>query len=218
MTARRILALRRINRAKTILALNPLGYWSLTEGSGSTARDQSGNNLNGTISGASWGIVTGSDGLPSLYFDGVNDVATVAETAILQPNSVSVSLWARAAAGAGCAVSMDDGSWSYAYGLFGFPAFQVQNVGSVSTGGTFTADIWQHWAWTYNAATGVLNAYRDGALLLTSSGSANNISYNPGLQLRIGQRVGHSYFAGALQHVAVFGSALTAGQVVSLSR
>lgn len=204
---------KRLTIDARILALNPLGYWKLQDGSGGTAIDSSGNNLNGSISGASWGVQVGVDGTPALYFDGINDVVTVAETAILQPVSVTVFFLARATAGTGCALSMDDGSWSYAYGLFGFPSFQIQNGGSVSTGGTFTADTWQSWAWTYSAATGVLNAYRNGTLLLTASGSAANILYNPGLQLRIGQRIGHSFYSGALQHVAIFGSALSNVQI-----
>jgi hypothetical protein len=217
-TARRLIGMRRGDRAATILALNPLGYWKLQEGAGSTANDSSGNGLHGTISGAAWEAQVGTDGTPALYFDGVNDVMIVAETAILQPDSVSVSLWARAEAGAGAAVTMDDGSWSYAYGSFHFPNFQVQNGGSVAVSGEMAADVWQHWLWTYTAMTGVLKAYRDGVEIDEAIGSATNISYSGGLQLRIGVRLGHSYFRGALQHVAVFREALGAGEAAALAR
>jgi len=205
-------------RASRIMALSPLGYWTLQEGTGSTATDSSGNGLDGSISGASWGVQTGTDGTPALYFDGVNDFVIMAESATLEPASaVSVSLWVRAATGAGCVMCVDNGDWSYAYGGFGFPSFQAQNGGSVSTGGTFTADTWQHWLWTYSAASGDLNAYRDGVLVDTGSGAASNISYTAGLQLRVGRRVGHSWFAGALQHVAIFGTELTAADAVELA-
>jgi len=220
-TAKKMLLLRRRavpTRAERILSLSPVGYWRLDDGSGVVAADSSGNGQDGSISGASWGVQTGTDGTPALYFDGVNDFVIMAESATLEPASaVSVSLWVRAATGAGCVMCVDDGDWSYAYGGFGFPSFQVQNGSSVSTGGTFTADTWQHWLWTYSAASGDLNAYRDGVLVDTGSGAASNISYTAGLQLRVGRRVGHSWFAGALQHVAIFGTELTAADAVELA-
>lgn len=209
---------RRATRASRILARTPLGYWTLQDGSGSTALDSSGNGLDGSITGASWGIQTGTDGTPALYFDGVNDLVIMDETAILQPTTaLSVSLWARAEAATGCVLSMDDGSWSYAYGGFGFPTFQVQNGGSVSTAGSFTAEVWEHWLWTYSAATGELNVYRNGALEDTGTSTPGNITYAAGLRLRIARRVEHSWFAGALQHVAIFGTELTLADAAALA-
>jgi len=208
----------RAGRAEAILARSPVGYWKLQEGAGSTAGDSSGNGLHGAIAGAAWGVQVGTDGTPALYFDGINDVVIVAETAILQANSVSVSLWTRAETGAGATVAMDDGSWSYAYGNFAHPSFQVQNGESVSVEGTFTADLWQHWLWTYSNTSGILKAYRNGAEIASATGIATNISYTAGLEWRIGGRLGHSYFKGALQHVAVFGVALGAEDAVVLAQ
>jgi len=102
-------------RSSRILALNPLGYWTLHGGPGATAADSSGNGLDGAITGAAWGVQTGTDGTPALHFDGVNDLVLMDETAILQPDSaLSLSLWARAEAGTGCVLSMDEGSCAYA--------------------------------------------------------------------------------------------------------
>ncbi len=72
-----------------------VGYWSLDEGSGSIARDKSGNNVTGTITGTpSW--VAGKIG-GALSFDGSTNSITIANP-ITQTNNAqewSVTTWAK---------------------------------------------------------------------------------------------------------------------------
>lgn len=61
-----------------ILALSPLGYWPLTETSGTTAIDYSGNSRDGTYSGTyTLNNETGADGQPVPRFN--NGRVTIAD-------------------------------------------------------------------------------------------------------------------------------------------
>ena len=50
-----------------------IAYWPLWESSGSVANDESGNNLDGTVTGATWGADGIGDGRTALRFDGSGD-------------------------------------------------------------------------------------------------------------------------------------------------
>jgi len=71
----------------------PIAYWKLDEGSGSTVKDSSGNNISGTISGATW-TTTAKSGGKALLFDGNNDYVSVGNSSILNPTeAISVQAW-----------------------------------------------------------------------------------------------------------------------------
>lgn len=62
--------------AKDVLATNPIAYWKLNEGSGSTIVDSSGNGYDGSYTGVTWdGTTFLGDSVP--YWDGTNDVGNV---------------------------------------------------------------------------------------------------------------------------------------------
>ena len=70
---------------------NLVGHWKLDEGSGTTARDSSGNGYDGTLQGGpQWvaGVIGGA-----LKFSGTNSVncGSAAKAALLQ--TVSIALW-----------------------------------------------------------------------------------------------------------------------------
>ena len=72
-----------------------LGDWLFIEGEGSTLRDYSGNNINGTIYGAVW---VEKDSVMTLYFDGVDDYVDFGDVDALefrgtQPFSIEAVLW-----------------------------------------------------------------------------------------------------------------------------
>ncbi|MEM4973397.1 MAG: LamG-like jellyroll fold domain-containing protein, partial [Candidatus Hadarchaeales archaeon] len=70
---------------------NPVGEWLLNEGSGTTARDSSGNGNNMTISGATW--TSGKFG-NALNFDGVDDYAITPDLrSLFNDESVTISVW-----------------------------------------------------------------------------------------------------------------------------
>ena len=65
-----------------------VGYWAMDEGSGTNIYDGSGNNNNGTTSGATWanGKIGGA-----LNFDGVDDYADVRDSATLDiTNAITI--------------------------------------------------------------------------------------------------------------------------------
>ncbi len=72
----------------------PVAYWDMDEGSGSVINDKSGNGNDGTlVNGATW--AQGKHG-SALSFDGVDDYASVANSASLNPTSkITVGLWAK---------------------------------------------------------------------------------------------------------------------------
>ena len=70
-----------------------VGYWKINEGSGSTIKDFSGNNISGIISGATWTSIAQSGG-KALQFDGVNDYVSAGNSSILNPTQgISVQAW-----------------------------------------------------------------------------------------------------------------------------
>jgi len=77
--------------AWNVLDESLVGYWSLDEGSGTTAHDLSGNGNHGTIYGATW--TTGKYG-KALSFDGINDYVEVSDSYSLKPSlEITVSMW-----------------------------------------------------------------------------------------------------------------------------
>ena len=72
----------------------PVAYWDMDEGSGLKINDKSGNGNDGTlVNGATW--AQGKHG-SALSFDGVDDYASVANSASLNPTSkITVGLWAK---------------------------------------------------------------------------------------------------------------------------
>jgi len=67
-----------------------VGCWHLDEGDGTTAYDNSGNNNDGTIHGASW--TEGKYG-SALNFDGDDDYVEVADSDSLRPNEITILAW-----------------------------------------------------------------------------------------------------------------------------
>ena len=73
----------------------PVAHWKMDEGSGSTIYDETDNNNDGTISGATW--VDGKHG-SALNFDGTDDYAAVTDNNILDiTNRITVETWINSA-------------------------------------------------------------------------------------------------------------------------
>jgi hypothetical protein len=85
--------------AKVVPGPPPVGYWHFNEGSGSTAYDETNNNNDGTITGATW--TTGISG-SALYFHGGGqffdgDVVTIPHSSSLDINGeLTVEAWIKA--------------------------------------------------------------------------------------------------------------------------
>jgi hypothetical protein len=151
--------------------------------------------------------------------DGVDDVATAPAQIT---GSLSVELWFRSTRGWG-----DGTSWTDGAGLVDATAFGISlsatgavvgGVGSpgvsVSTpGGGYDDGTWHHVVLTREQTTGEVALYVDGVLAGRGAGPAGLLPAEPWLTLGRITSTPASFFAGALDEVAVYGAALSADTV-----
>jgi Concanavalin A-like lectin/glucanases superfamily/Calx-beta domain len=190
--------------------------FSFDEGAGTTALDDSGNGLNGAISGATWS--TGRNG-GALSFDGVDDWVTVDDHALLDVTRVTVSAWIRPSVRTPwMTVLMKETGTGLAYALYANndasrPAGEilVNGVIRIATGTAAVATTgWTHLAYTYDGAN--MRMYVNGVLVRTVA-RTGNITASTG-PLRIGgNEVWGEFFTGLIDDVRVYNRALTLAEV-----
>lgn len=224
--------------AGAILDLNPVGYWKLTETTGTTAADSSGNGRDGTYSGAY--ALAGRNGFLSL----TNGVVTIPDNdafSVAGSNGFSVFALYQPAAGGGGAPrtivsKMNAGAleWNLQHraavtigNSTVFTATGSNYMDEREVTGTLTDGVWHAIAVAMPApAMGAkMVHYTDsGTASPTTTGTVSATApANGAAPLRIGNRgdVATSPMVGALGHVAIFRSKLTAAQVdrlVTLAR
>ena len=187
----------------TSIMANCVGWWPLTQGSGSTATDLEGSN-NGTLNGnATWSSTTLGT---AASFDGVNGTEiTVPGLSVTQP--ATISLWFKTT-GDGKFIDGDDSTdriqlyFSSTY-LRGWAGSTV-NIGNSNE---FNDDEWHHVVGVFDGSSSVF--YADGVQRATG---------NPGSRQLSGARIGAGWnssvvVSGNVQNVRVFNAALTADQV-----
>ena len=193
--------------------------YNFNETSGTSVLDSSGNNLTGTISGATRTTVSRSG--QALSFDGVNDWVTVNDAAALDATRVTIEAWVRPTAVSGWrSVVLKESPSGLAYALYSYdnaprPSAYV-NVGGIDRevqGGTAPAlNAWTHLAMTYDGTTQRL--YVNGVQVATKS-IAGNIAVS-NLPLRIGGNAPWGeYFAGQIDDVRIYNRALTAAEIAT---
>ncbi len=224
-----------------IYAAAPIVYLRMNEGTGVTAADSSdaGNNLNGTIGGATWSTSEYKSGGQSLSFDGSNDYVDLGTSATLKPTTVfSWSIWINAdnydaimrPITAWSSESIGDGYyasiWNYTNRTFGFAVYTNACSGAgtnmVTDDAVLTAETWHHVVVTYSGADTRMRIYIDGALVdSTHSGTAipSTIGCNQGnIEFALGYNYGGSAswpraWDGYLDEFSVWDGELTADQV-----
>jgi hypothetical protein len=198
--------------------------YSFNEGKGTSVSDSSGNNLTGTISGATWttsGVYGGA-----LSFNGSNSYVDLGNPAALRlTGSMTLEAWIKAAAN-----PSDDGqivakSNGQGWQLKTSPDTGAETFGTEvsSTSGTNTQrysktvrslNTWYHIAGVYDAASKTLNTYVNGVL---DSGTLNGTV--PGSQLdssanvNIGRRTNGFYFNGIIDEVRIYNRALSQAEI-----
>ncbi len=197
----------------------PVGYWRLNEGSGTTAADSSGRGNDGTTSGATW--TTSADGSGALSFDGVNDIVSVPDAAILDPTTrLSIEAWLRPSVtwgtGSFYAVVSKYGAPSTGYQLVwhkdGYFYLYVGGVVARSAYMTLTAGQWIHVAATYAGGT-TGKIYVDGVdrTRVTATGA-----FRPnGSILALGAQSGTPtyWMPGTLDEVKIYNRAIAPGEL-----
>jgi endonuclease/exonuclease/phosphatase family metal-dependent hydrolase len=198
-------------------------HWKLDEGSGTTASDSSGNGHTGVVTGSGWTTAGAING--ALTLDGADDHVTVASpSALLQPaGAYAISAFVKYSTTdikGGEVASMGN-----SYGL------RVRSSGEVNTffynGSTWTTftttganthdGMWHHLVAQYTGSA--LQVYVDG-VLVGQAAASGAIAYNLGTGFHLGRHGQGSpdyYFNGAIDHVRVYGRALSAAEVSALT-
>ena len=210
-----------------------VGQWHFDEGSGSEAKDSSGNENDGTL------IVGGGDdannkwvdgvGGRALWFDGTNDYVNIPHNDHFEPDHISVvcliNIKKIAAISQQIINHRNGGSSWIGYGIELGPNGIIH--GSISTGQSsnhkssveihndkIDLDNWHHIVMTWDGNS--LKIYLDGNLESSDSdGIGGNIAH-PNLPLRIGYRADAEqpeYFNGMVDEVSIYNRALSANEI-----
>jgi len=196
-----------------------IGYWRLGDAVGSlTATDASGNGHTGTVvGGVTFGQATPQpDTNGGALFDGSTGKITQSDSAFnLTRGPLSVEAWVKRGAGssdAGIAgVGYANGyqlNWHAGATLY----FYIGGGGNSANFNFSDGTIWHHMVgtWDGTTATNGIKLYLDGVLVAQGTAAVTTLSASG---FKIGQNT--TYFAGALDDVAVYPVALTAAQVAA---
>jgi len=199
-----------------------VAMWHFDEGSGTTAYDETDNDNDGTINGATW--TTGKYG-KALSFDGVDDyISILPDPSLTVPNKMTI------------------GAWVKPIGLGGYQAIMTRNFGAGGPGGShygfrfqgttldggisdtdyrfwvagmgsFSNGNWYHIILTFDESKNHYEIYSNGNTL--SSGPLTPISYNEITgNLNIGRdNRNMDYFNGIIDEVTIYDRALSALEV-----
>ena len=194
-------------------AADPVSYWKLDEGSGTTAYNTIGTN-NATIDGPIW--TAGKYG-SALSFDGSNDFVQVADDNSLDLTTAgSIEVWAKKNTQKSYQTYVAKGH-TQAYQLMDY-----SNTGRIAlrwgsnnnnliTDEVVPTGTWQHIVGTYDGS--YLKIYINGNLSKSVSYTTNAVANTT--PLRIGARDDGSYFNGLIDEVIIFNRALSGAEVLS---
>lgn len=212
-----------------------LAYWPLSEASGTTITDLSGNGRNGTYTGVDLGQTGIGDGRTAPYFDGVNDYGNVYSaalasgfnkdegTAALWVKVNSAGIWSDGADHMALAITndaVDSYLWikktapaTLSFTYRGGATIKTVTVGSQSSVG------WLHLAMTWSKAADQMKVYINGVQggstqtgLGTWTGVLNSSRCVIGARLTTGD-----VWNGTIAHTAIWTTPLTAAQIASLA-
>ena len=197
--------------------LGPVGCWSFDEGYGTTAKDRTSNNNDGTIVGATWQTEDMCVSGKCLWFDGSDDKVSVG-TSGFDSNQGSVSLWFKPNSGL-INNTMIFGHQAVNNRLYiGSSSWPRIKLGIADSGGIDSSqDIsyneWQHIVLTYDS--GSYSFYYNGEEVKSSSysGSITFLS-----TAEIGDAGGSGWynnFNGFIDEVNIYPYARTASQIMA---
>ena len=201
----------------------PSAHWKFDEASGAaSAADASGNGNNATLTGGP--VSTAGRFGAALNFDGVNDKASAAHSASLNPSSaLSVSVWAKP--------TIATATWRALmvknYTVFLYASIQSGYCGAggvlggvTTAAGTKTvcsavpvaASTWTHLSMTYDGAN--LRLYKNGIQAAVTA-ATGTVTAGTG-SFDIGASQFGEYFMGAIDDARVYNRALSAAEVLAL--
>lgn len=211
------------------LNLGLVGYWSMDEGAGTTANDQSGYRNTGTVYSSTTPAAIWADGKlgQGLSFDGINDYVNAGSGSILNitGDKITLSAWVNYASTPAdhMGIFAHDSS-SGGYRIFVEPgdvaSFQIMDGGSnpaVTSAITLSHNNWHHIVCVYDGAK--LSIYIDGVKDANETSKTGNIPSDPSPELWIG--TGDDIFpfgqwtypfTGKIDEVRTYNRALSAGR------
>jgi hypothetical protein len=216
-----------IYECKIELACCAVAVYHMNEGSGSTAYDETCNNNDGTVHGATW-TSSGKYG-SCLDFDGSSDYVQVPDDKSLEPQELTVDCWVKGATQGSYRYIIAKGanacsSASYAFytGSSGGLYFYVTTAGgwtlSPDGGSSLWDDCWHHIAGTYDGS--YIRLYVDGSEVGSGTVKTGNIRYNMPTndELFIGAYRGtcNFYFNGLIDEVNIWPCAMSASQIQTI--
>ena len=198
--------------------------YSFDEGTGTAVLDQSGNNLTGTIVGATW-TTSGRYG-NALSFNGVSSYVDLGNPVALHlTGSMTLEAWIKAVANPsddGQIIAKSNGAgWQLKTSpdtgphTFGVKVSASSSVGVQRYSTTVPAlGTWYHIAGVYDAAAGTLSTYVNGALDNgTLRGTVPTAQIDQSVNVNIGRRTGGLYFNGLIDEVRIYNRALSQAEI-----
>ena len=193
----------------------PVAAYAFNEASGTTVADASGNGHAGTITGAARTTTTGKNG-GALSFDGVNDSVSVPDANDLDlTTGMTLEAWVNPT-NTPVGDRADQGEarrpvlravlrWLDGAGRRSRPA-PGRGEAPGPAGTAPAVNTWTHLAGTYDGTT--LKLYKNGALI-SSKAVAGNITVSNGALKIGGNAIWGEWFAGQIDDVRVYNTALT---------
>ncbi|MFA6994601.1 MAG: LamG domain-containing protein, partial [Candidatus Paceibacterota bacterium] len=205
-------------------ALSPLyntsglvGYWNFDEGSGTIAKDTSGNGNNGTWSGSGSHYTTGKVGnWAGQFASSTGDYSTFNYISNMTSSDFSTTFWVSMKSVSNMCVLLGKVYGGIAVSIFG-QKLNLGNYGAGQTsvgGSTIPLNQWVFISLTYNAATHLASAYFNGMSDGTLATPSWIYSWSNGLN-SFGGAV-NFWTDGNLDDVRVYNRALSASEIQAL--
>lgn len=211
-------------------ATDLVGYWPFNEGSGATAYDATGNNNNGTITGATWS--SGKFG-NALSFDGVDDFVVIPDAATFRGNqNLTISLWVKPTSGASQQKFITkswDGNfkdWELSINPTNRLVWESEISGSgyseTSPTDSLLVPQWSHVAAVLNKTGDSLTLYVNGVQVVQDTTFGANSDGTHASTINVGRRyysgvgTNTAYFPGEVDDIRIYNRALSAPEIASI--